>query len=170
MKTKNKEELSLDSATRHILEECRMVLPGIQALFGFQLIAVFNQGFNEKLSTVQQQLHFVSIILTVCAVALVMTPAALHRQIDPLAVTRWFIDSSTMLLLLSMFPLGLSISLELYIIAQIITGLFWLSLLVAVAVLLLFFSLWVLLPNIKRGGRCTVWPHSAIGKQAEESR
>jgi len=169
MKTKNKEELSLDSATRHILEECRMVLPGIQALFGFQLIAVFNQGFNEKLSTVQQQLHFVSIILTVCAVALVMTPAALHRQIDPLAVTRWFIDSSTMLLLLSMFPLGLSISLELYIIAQIITGLFWLSLLVAVAVLLLFFSLWVLLPNVKRGGWGTVWPHSAVGKQAEES-
>jgi len=165
----NKEELSLDSATRHILEECRMVLPGIQALFGFQLIAVFNQGFNEKLSTAQQQLHFVSIILTVCAVALVMTPAALHRQIDPLAVTRWFIDSSTMLLLLSMFPLGLSISLELYIIAQIITGLFWLSLLVAVAVLLLFFSLWALLPNVKRGERRTVWPHPATGKQAEES-
>jgi hypothetical protein len=36
MNTKNKEELSLDSAARHILEECRMVLPGIQALFGFQ--------------------------------------------------------------------------------------------------------------------------------------
>ena len=68
-----KEQLSLDSAAKHILEECRMVLPGIQALFGFQLIAVFNQGFSEKLSTVQQQLHFVSIILTICAVALVMT-------------------------------------------------------------------------------------------------
>ena len=83
-----KEQLSLDSAARHILEECRMVLPGIQALFGFQLIAVFNQGFSDKLSTVQQQLHFISIILTICAVALVMSPAALHRQIDPLAVTR----------------------------------------------------------------------------------
>jgi len=30
----------------HLLEECRMVLPGIQALFGFQLIAVFNQPFG----------------------------------------------------------------------------------------------------------------------------
>jgi hypothetical protein len=28
------EELSLDRATTHILEECRMVLSGIQALFG----------------------------------------------------------------------------------------------------------------------------------------
>ena len=165
----NKEELSLDSATRHILEECRMVLPGIQALFGFQLIAVFNQGFSDKLSTVQQQLHFISIILTICAVALVMSPAALHRQIDPLAVTRRFIESSTTLLLLSMVPLGLSISLELYIIAQIITGLFWLSFLAAGGVLLLFFSLWVLLPNIERRDRRSVWRHSGIAKKAEES-
>src|SRR5438445_33623 len=44
------EDLSLDAAASHLLEECRMVLPGIQALFGFQLIAVFNQGFGEKLS------------------------------------------------------------------------------------------------------------------------
>ena len=89
-----------------------MVLPGIQALFGFQLIAVFNDGFAQKLSTIQQQIHFVSIVLTVIAIALVMTPAALHRQIDPLAVTRRFIRSSTILLILSMFPLAISICLE----------------------------------------------------------
>lgn len=147
-----------------------MVLPGIQALFGFQLIAVFNQGFEEKLSTVQQQLHLASIILTVFAVALVMTPAALHRQIDPLAVTRRFIEWSTMLLLLSMLPLGLSISLELYIIAQIITGSLWLSLLAAGAVLVLFFALWLLLPNLKKsGGRRTMRRHFGIAKEAEES-
>ncbi|HEX5607483.1 MAG TPA: DUF6328 family protein, partial [Candidatus Binatia bacterium] len=138
--------------------------------FGFQLIAVFNQGFEEKLSTVQQQLHLVSIILTICAVGLVMTPAALHRQIDPLAVTRRFIEWSTMLLLLSMFPLGISISLELYLIAQIITGSFWLSLLAASGVLVLFFALWVLLPNLKRGGgRRTMRHHLGITKVAEES-
>jgi hypothetical protein len=49
-----KEKVSLDSAATHILEECRMVLPGIQALFGFQLIAVFNEGFAEKLSSNEQ--------------------------------------------------------------------------------------------------------------------
>lgn len=30
---------SLSDSVSHMLEECRMVLPGIQALFGFQLIA-----------------------------------------------------------------------------------------------------------------------------------
>ena len=128
-----------------------MVLPGIQALFGFQLIAVFNDGFAQKLSTVQQQIHFVSIVLTVFAIALVMTPAALHRQIDPLAVTRRFIRSSTILLILSMFPLAISICLEIYLIAQIITRLYWLSLLTAAGLFLLFLSLWTVLPHIEKG-------------------
>ena len=128
-----------------------MVLPGIQALFGFQLIAVFNDGFAQKLSTVQQQIHFVSIVLTVIAIALVMTPAALHRQVDPLSVTRKLIQSSTNLLLLSMFPLAISICLEIYLIAQIITRLYWLSLLTAAGLFLLFLSLWTVLPHIEKG-------------------
>ena len=72
-----KEDISLDDAAAHLLDECRRVLPGIQALFGFQLIALFNQGFGEKLSHAQQLLHLVAIILTTLAMALVMTPAAL---------------------------------------------------------------------------------------------
>jgi len=146
----NREQLSLDSAVRHILEECRMVLPGIQALFGFQLIAVFNDGFAQKLSTVEQELHYISTVLTVIAIALVMTPAALHRQVDPLAASRRFIRCSTILLLLSMFPLAISICLEIYLIANVITGLFWLSFLSAIGLLFLFSSLWVILPMIEK--------------------
>src|SRR5258706_5512360 len=71
-----KEQISLDSAATHLLEECRMVLPGIQALFGFQLIAVFNEGFEKKLYGGEQLLHFVAIILVVLAVAVGMAPAA----------------------------------------------------------------------------------------------
>ncbi|HEX7232797.1 MAG TPA: DUF6328 family protein [Candidatus Binatia bacterium] len=161
----DKEQLSLDAATKHILEECRMVLPGIQALFGFQLIAVFNQGFGEKLSTMEQQLHLLSIILTVTAVVLVMTPAALHRQIDPLAATRRFIESSTILLLFSMFPLSISICLDIYLIAHIITESIVLSLVIAAGLLLLFFSLWILLPYLKKSGRRSLRTKLRIAKE-----
>jgi hypothetical protein len=34
-----REQLTLQDAVKHVFEECRMVLPGIQALFGFQMIA-----------------------------------------------------------------------------------------------------------------------------------
>src|SRR5258705_8073226 len=57
------EELPLSVAAQYLLEECRMVLPGIQALFGFQLIVVFNPGFSQKLSAGEQRLHLLAIIL-----------------------------------------------------------------------------------------------------------
>lgn len=48
------EKESLSKVASHILEECRMVLPGIQALFGFQLIVVFNSRFWEALTSEQR--------------------------------------------------------------------------------------------------------------------
>jgi hypothetical protein len=127
-----------------------MVLPGIQALFGFQLIAVFSDGFVKKLSPLEQQIHYLSIILTVIAVALVMTPAAIHRQVDPFAGSRRFVRCSTVLLLLSMFPLALSICLEIYLIAHMIPGLAGSSFVSAAALLCLFASLWIVLPFIEK--------------------
>jgi hypothetical protein len=84
-----------------------MLLPGIQALFGFQLIAVINDGFSQRLSSAEQQLHYPSIILTVIAVILVMTSPgrSIWRAVD-------LFDSAPVLLLLSMFPLALNICLE----------------------------------------------------------
>ena len=37
-----------------------MVLPGVQALFGFQLIAVFSERF-ETLTDVQQDIHLAAL-------------------------------------------------------------------------------------------------------------
>src|SRR5512135_2940883 len=88
-----------------LIEECRMILPGIQTLFGFQLIAVFNSTFSDKLSPLEQRLHLLSIALIGVAIVIIMTPAAYHRQTDPHAITQQFINLSTRLLLLSTAPL-----------------------------------------------------------------
>ncbi|MBC7465650.1 MAG: hypothetical protein H7256_06615 [Bdellovibrio sp.] len=52
-----------------------MLLPGIQTLFGFQLIAVFNQGFKSSLSESEQVVHLVSLLLIVISAVLVVAPA-----------------------------------------------------------------------------------------------
>ena len=62
---------SASEVASHLLEECRMVLPGIQALFGFQLIAVFNGKFWE-LSDGHRMLHLTAIALVAVSIALVM--------------------------------------------------------------------------------------------------
>jgi hypothetical protein len=114
------EKERLSDVASHILEECRMVLPGIQALFGFQLIVVFNGRFWEALSGGQRLLHLLAITLVAMAVALVMTPAAYHRQVLRDAVSQFFIKFASRCLLVSMFPLMLGIVLDFYLIAGLI--------------------------------------------------
>ena len=142
-----KEKVSLDSAAGHLLEECRMVLPGIQALFGFQLIAVFNQGFGEKLSHVEQVLHLVAIVLTTLSMALVMTPAALHRQAEPTKVSERFLWMASNMVLAGMFPLAVAVGLDAYVVASVVLQNNVLATLLAVGLIVVFAFLWLVLPR-----------------------
>jgi hypothetical protein len=148
--TGRKEEISLDAAAAHLLEECRMVLPGIQALFGFQLIAVFNQGFGEKLSHGQQLLHLAAIVLTTLSMALVMTPAALHRQAEPASVSERFLWMASNMVLAGMFPLALAVGLDAYVVASIVLDKELVAALLAVVLMAVFTVLWLVLPRRER--------------------
>jgi hypothetical protein len=145
-----KERVSLDSAAKHILEECRMVLPGIQALFGFQLIAVFNEGFGEKLSEGEQTLHLIAILLVTAAIALVMAPAAVHRQTQQREVSERFIWLSSRLVLAGMAPLVIGLSLEIYIVSRVIVEEAWIAAISAIGAFVLFVVLWIGLPRSER--------------------
>jgi len=140
------EKLPLSKAAEMLLDECRMVLPGIQALFRFQLIAVFNQGFSEKLEALEQDIHLLATGLVAIAVALIMAPAALHRQAGAQQVSAAFIRTSSLLLLFSMLPLALGVSLDFYLVGRIILHSAW-SAVLAAALLLVFFGLWFALPR-----------------------
>jgi hypothetical protein len=91
-----------------------MVLPGIQALSGFQLMAVFNEGFSAKLSAGQQDLHLVAIGLAVIAVMIIMTPAAYHRQQGGREVTS--VSSRSQLL-----PLAMALCIDFYLVMEVIS-------------------------------------------------
>jgi hypothetical protein len=142
-----KQKLTLSEAAQYLLDECRMVLPGIQALFGFQLIVVFNPGFDQKLSAMEQKLHLTAIALVAIAVAIIMTPAAYNRQTAPREVTDDFVRLSTRLLLWSMLPLAVGISLDLYLIGRIIVGTIGGGLFSA-GMLAVYLTLWFLLPRV----------------------
>lgn len=115
-----REKLPLSKAAQYLLEECRTVLPGIQALFGFQLVVVFSDGFSKKLSVGEQRLHLLAIGLLAVAIALIMAPAAYHRQKGPLEVTSTFVRIASRLLLASMVPLAVSICIDFYLVGHVI--------------------------------------------------
>lgn len=137
--------LSLSEASSQLLNECRMVLPGIQTLLGFQLIAVFQPPFA-NLSQAIQRLHLFAILCVVLAIALVMTPAALHRLREPMSVSKEFIRLSSALLMWSMPPLALGLSSDVYIVSTMVTHETAVSAVVAVLSLGIFVGLWFVVP------------------------
>ncbi|WP_166212426.1 DUF6328 family protein [Cognatiluteimonas telluris] len=146
------ETLSLHRTVSYLLEECRIVLPGIQVLFGFQLATVFTNRFATALGAGEQRLYLLSIGLIALAIALIMTPAAYHRQAEPQQVSQGFVRVSTVLLLASMPPLAIAICLDFYLVARLVLGagpVSWL----AGGLFAVFVGLWFVLPRIARWRR-----------------
>jgi hypothetical protein len=135
----------LEEEIRTIIEEARMVLPGIQTLFGFQLIAVFNARFHD-FSVMEQVLHLIALLLVAVAIALIMTPAAYHRIAERGAVSRRFVDLASRFLKSALMPLMLGISLDLFLLGRLILNNPALSATIAIAMFLLFFGLWYVFP------------------------
>src|SRR4051812_44067830 len=137
---------SLEKEASHTLEEMRMVLPGVQALFGFQLVAVYNQPFRQLLSPGEQRLHLLGLALTAIAVALTMAPAAYHRQAEPHQITRRFLTLASRMLSVGMFSLMLSLELDCYLIARIVLQQQLVSLLITLTLGFLYVGLWFVFP------------------------
>ena len=124
-----------------------MVLPGVQALFGFQLIAAFNQRFAD-LSSLDRELHFSALLLTALVIGLLMTPAAYHRLCERTSISSYFATMSSRLIATAMVPLALAIAIEVYIVGEMIfpdlsstyTSGF------ALAVFLVLSALWIAFP------------------------
>jgi len=142
------EELELKDAVADTLDEARMVLPGIQALFGFQLVAVFNASFGDKLSPELQMLHYGAIVLTVLCAALIMAPAAYDRLNDPMTVSEWFVEYASRLITFGMVPLMISISIDVFIIGMLILKNPVPSCVVALACAATMTLLWFILPKL----------------------
>jgi len=139
---------SLKDALQQALDEARMVLPGVQALFGFQLVAVFNQRFESGLSEAEQALHLAALLLVAVAIALVMAPAAYHRHSAKLEVTERQLRLTLRLIGLAMAPLALGLALDIYVVAWMITPSNAAGLAGAGLVLVLTAALWFVLPRV----------------------
>jgi hypothetical protein len=130
-----------EKIAREAIEEARMVLPGIQALFGFQLIAVFNERFNQ-LEPAEKTVHLVAAILVALAMALIMTPAAYHRQTEQRTASSFFVSLASWLIALAMVPLMIGLCLEMYLLGRLVLGDGTPSAWIAGALLTVFAGLW----------------------------
>ncbi|WP_070266808.1 MULTISPECIES: DUF6328 family protein [unclassified Duganella] len=146
------ESNSLKDQFRNVVEEARMLLPGVQALLGFQTIAVFNQRFTE-LAPLERNSHMVALTLVVVSVSLLMTPAAYHRIVEPHHVSEKTLAVTTLLICLSLLPLASALSLDFFVVLSLATHERALSLGVGASAFFLLIALWFAFPLRERRKR-----------------
>lgn len=142
----------LKDKIQQVLTEIRVVLPGAQALLGFQFIALLMEGF-EKLPQSSKYVHFISLSLIALTVILLMTPAAYHRLVERGEDTEHFHRFASRVLLSSMIPLALGITGDFYVVARKITESDGLAIGLAGVALLIFYGLWFGFTLYIRAGR-----------------
>lgn len=139
----------LDDRIRQVSTEIRMVLPGAQALLGFQFVTFVLSEF-EKLPPLLKQIHVISSILLTLSVILLMTPAAYHRIVEDGENTEHFHRLASTMLLSALIPLALGITGDFYVVTDHVLHSTPLSTSLTTLVLALFLGLWFGIPMLRR--------------------
>jgi Family of unknown function (DUF6328) len=140
----------IDRELLEFLNELRVVLPGVQVLFGFLLAMPF-QGAFERVSFLERRLYFLCFLLSCAACAFLIAPSMYHRL-------HWRRDVRDKEQMLSTFNLlaiiggsllGLAMVATVFLIAELLFG-FLPAAATAAAGALVFFGLWYALPLLRK--------------------
>jgi hypothetical protein len=106
----------LDVQVDQLLTEARLIIPGAQALLGFQFAVTLMRAFAELPDAVKM-LHVAALCCIGLAVILLMAPASIHRiafggEDDPVfvKVASWFVVAAPL-------PLAFGIALDTFVAA-----------------------------------------------------
>jgi hypothetical protein len=140
-------ETSLKTKIEQPLTEARVIIPGGQALLGFQFVATLTKSF-ESLPVEIKWVH--AAAPAALSVLLLMTPAALHRlafhgEDDP-----QFFDIGSRLVIAAALPLAVGISADIAVVAYKITESGAISLAIAGGAAAVFLAVWYVYPFLAR--------------------
>ena len=114
-------ETRVEEKVKHVLTEARMVLPGAQALLGFQFSVTLMDSFDE-VPRALKLVHLAGLGAIVLSIVLLMTPAAYHRVVERGEATEHFHRLAGRLVLAAMIPLTLGICADLLVVTYRVTG------------------------------------------------
>jgi hypothetical protein len=111
----------LDRNLDQLLQELRVVLPGVQVLFAFLLAVPFSSRFGD-VDDFERNLYFVDLLLSALAVACLMAPSIQHRILFRRHQERYLVSVGTALTIAGMTALALAIVLSLVLVAHFLFG------------------------------------------------
>lgn len=139
----------LENKIAHVLEETRVILPGTQALLGFQLIAIFSSGF-EHLAKAAQYVHIASLFTVILSSIFLMASSSYHRIVEKGEDTERLHEFASAMLMVAMILLALGVSTDAAIVVYFVTGSLKLAIATAAVLVTLFYGVWIFYPLYKR--------------------
>jgi hypothetical protein len=137
----------LDGKIKHVLTEVRVVIPGAQALLGFQFITMLTDSFD-RLPASSKYIHLASLCCITTSVVLLMTPAAYHRIVEQGNNSNHFHRFASAMLLAAMIPLAVGMAGDFFVVARKLLGSPHLALAGGLLVLIGEIGVWFALPLI----------------------
>jgi hypothetical protein len=146
---------SLEKRIKGVLIEARLILPGAQALLGFQIASTLSEGF-EALPPVAKWIHLLSLISIAVTTIFLMAPAAYHRIALNGEDNEQFCRLASKFVIVAMLWLGLGVSGELFVVVLKTTHSFGTSTTLAILILSFFYTAWFGYSYAKRGHASTL--------------
>jgi SNF family Na+-dependent transporter len=131
-----------------LLQELRVVLPGVQVLFAFLLAVPFATRFD-RVDRFERVVFFVALLFAALSVVLLLAPSIQHRILFRHDQKRFLIHAGTVLTIAGMSALAISMTLSLMLVAHFLYGI-WGALLVGGGSLLAVGVIWYAIPIGRR--------------------
>ncbi|MGH9206074.1 MAG: DUF6328 family protein [Acidimicrobiales bacterium] len=138
----------LDRNLAELIQELRVAVTGVQILFAFLLTVAFTSRF-ERATTFQRWTYFVTLLCAAAASALLIAPAARHRMLFRLHDRANLIAASNRLALAGLGFLAAAGTGAMLLITDVLFGTAP-AVVTATGVAVGYFTLWYLLPMIRR--------------------
>ncbi|HEY2050030.1 MAG TPA: DUF6328 family protein, partial [Caulobacteraceae bacterium] len=112
---------SLKDEVADLMAETRIVLPGAQALLGFQFIGYLTEGYA-RLSSAGRIGHGVALAALIVSMVLLMTPAPFHRLAEDGRETERLRRLTVRMILGALAALAVAFAADLFVAIDIVTG------------------------------------------------
>ena len=139
----------LHAKIEQMLTEARVIIPGAQALLGFQLAVVITDAF-EKLPMLSKVVHAVSLGCMAFAIVLLMAPAAYHRTVYAGQDAPEFHRTGSVMITAATVPLAIGVAGDVYVVMTKVFESSTIGTAIAVAVFAGYVTLWHIYPAMRR--------------------
>lgn len=149
MPNNQKQILQVKEKIEHILEETRIILPGTQALLGFQFVAIFSNGF-EKISLSLKNMHIISLLAVTVSIILLLAIPSFHRISEKGTDTSRLHKVGSFILEIALFFLLLGLILDTYVVIFTANKSTLFTMIGTGIVIIVALVMWFILPSILR--------------------